>query len=214
MDTEISIVVIEDNEAYSKTLLDTIELSEGMVCIGNYNTAESCLRELEKDKGQKPSILLLDLNLPGQNGLTMLPQLLMASPDTEVIILTQNDDYHLVLEAIRLGASGYLLKGGTIAGIRNTIREVAAGASVIDAQLSRIVLNSLSSGEKSEDNPLSPREMEVLALLAQGYAKKEVADSLGLSYHAVALYVRNIFKKLGTPNIAAAIATAIRRNFI
>ena len=213
MEELITLMIVEDNKAYKKTLFDTIELSSDMECIGQFSAAEPCLETLQ-ETSVVPAILLLDLNLPGQNGLTMLPLFKKTAPETDVIILTQNNDYHTALQAIRLGASGYLLKEGSIASIRETIREVHTGASYIDPQLSRIVLDTLCHGDIREENPLSPREIEVLELLAQGFAKKEVADQLGLSYHTIALYVRNIFKKLESPNSAAAIATAIRRNLI
>lgn len=213
MDDVITLMIVEDNKAYRKTLVDMIELSTDMECIGQFSAAEPCFKALQ-EASVSPDILLLDLNLPGQNGLTMLPLFKKAAPEIDVIIITQNNDYHTALQAIRLGASGYLLKGGSIASIRETIHDVYDGASYIDPQLSRIVLDALCHGDVRTENPLSPREVEVLELLAQGFAKKEVADQLGLSYHTVALYVRNIFKKLEAPNIAAAIATAIRRNLI
>ena len=95
-----------------------------------------------------------------------------------------------------------------------TIREVSEGSTFIDPQLSRIVMNTLCRSGDLAENPLSTREMEVLELLAQGYAKKEVADKMGLSYHTVVSYVRTIFEKLESPNLAAAIAKAIRQGLI
>jgi len=214
MDQKITLMLVEDNRAYAKTLLDMIELSQGMEALDHFYSTEACLSALKAPDAPRPDVLLLDLNLPGKDGLTMLPAIRHATPETEVIILTQNNNYHTVLQAIQLGAVGYLLKGCTIAEIRETIREVHGGSTFIDPQLSRMVLNALCQNDALEKNPLSPRETEVLELLAQGFSKKEVADQLTLSYHAIALYVRNIFKKLEAPNIAAAIATAIRQGLI
>ena len=214
MDQITTVMIIEDNKAFTKSLRDIIELTTGMECLGHYHSAETGLDALKGAATPKPDILLLDLNLPGESGLTMLPILKKESPETEIIILTQNNDYHTVLQAIHLGASGYLLKGGTIAAIRETIREVSDGATYIDPQLSRMVLTVLCRGDTPAENPLSPREIEALELLALGYSKKEAADMMDLSYHSVSTYVRNIFKKLEAPNIAAAIATAIRQGLI
>ncbi len=209
-----SIMIVEDNRTYRESLLDILEFSEGLECIGDFNTAEPCLKRLQENPDACPDLLLLDLNLPGDNGLTVLPQFRQIAPKTEVIILTQDDDYHSVLEALRLGANGYLLKGATVAEIRTIIHEVSDGATYIDPQLSRFVMNALCRSGDSAENPLSSREAEVLSLLAQGYSKKEVADKMGLSYHTVVSYVRTIFDKLESPNLVAAIAKAIRQKLI
>jgi DNA-binding NarL/FixJ family response regulator len=214
MDPTINVMIIEDNKAFTKSLRDIIELTKGMECLNHFHSAEAGLEALKDPAAPHPDILLLDLNLPGEDGLTMLPILKKESPKTDVIILTQNNDYHTVLQAIHLGAGGYLLKGGTIAAIRETIREVHGGSTFIDPQLSRMVLNTLCHGNAAADNPLSPREVEVLELLAQGFSKKEAADMLNLSEHTVSSYVRTIFEKLEAPNTAAAIATAIRQRLI
>ena len=214
MKSKTTIMIVEDNRTYRTSLLDIIELSKGLECIGDFNAAEPCLKKMQSGQTDRPDILLLDLNLPGENGMKMLPSFRQTAPETEVIILTQNDDFHTVLEALRLGANGYLLKGATVAEIRTTIREVAEGSTFIDPQLSRLVMNTLCRSGDPAENPLSTREMEVLELLAQGYAKKEVADKMGLSYHTVVSYVRTIFEKLESPNLAAAIAKATRQRLI
>jgi DNA-binding NarL/FixJ family response regulator len=166
MEQAITLMIVEDNKAYAKTLLDTIELSQDMETLGHFHSAETCLATLVKPESSRPEVLLLDLNLPGENGLTMLPFLKKASPETEVIILTQNNDYHTVLQTIQLGAVGYILKGATIAVIRETIREVHAGSSYIDPQLSRMVLDTLCHGDSPAENPLSPGQFAARHLLA------------------------------------------------
>lgn len=130
-------------------------------------------------------------------------------------MLTQNDDYPNVLKAIQHGASGYIIKGGSVKEIHQAIIDVNNGAAVIDQRLSRIVLTTLAgSSSGTGDNPLSEREAEVLSAMADGLTKKEVAQQLKLSYHTVDLYTRNIYEKLKAPNIAAAIATAVRKGLI
>jgi DNA-binding NarL/FixJ family response regulator len=210
---DITLTVVEDNRTYRNSLLDIIELSSGMECTNAFGSAESCLRQWEACDSIT-DILLLDLNLPGENGLKALPRFRQIAPQTEVIILTQNDNFHTVLEAMKLGANGYLIKGTTVAEIRNTIREVFEGGTVIDPQLSRLVMNALCRTKNPVENPLSSREVQVLELLAQGYSKKEVANKMQLSYHTIVSYVRTIFEKLQSPNLAAAIAKAIRQQII
>jgi DNA-binding NarL/FixJ family response regulator len=143
-----------------------------------------------------------------------VPLLRERVPKAGVVVLTQNDDYRTVLEAIQLGVVGYVLKDTPVADLRRVIREVHDGGSVIDPQLSRLVLEAFRDGESTEASPLSERERQVLELMAMGYVKKEVAKELGISYGAVALYTSNIYEKLQVPNVAAAVAAAIRKGMI
>ena len=214
MSNPIRVVVVEDNKRFAESLKEIVEMETGMTWVTRFASSEACLNAFNKEQVPEVDVVLLDLQLPGKNGLTLVPTLKEVVPGANILVLTQNDDYHTTLEAIRLGVSGYILKNAGIADIRNAIREVHEGGSVIDPQLSRLVLNALTSDDSTIDNPLSHRERQVLELLAMGYVKKEVADQLDLSYRAVALYTENVYKKLQVPNIAAAVATAYRRNLI
>jgi DNA-binding NarL/FixJ family response regulator len=120
-------------------------------------------------------------------------------------VLTSDRDYHTTIEAIRLGVSGYILKNASIGEIRSAIYELNDGASIIDPQLARLVLNALCSDSTGGYGPLSEREHQVLELMAMGFVKKQVADRLDISYSAVAQYTESIYKKLQVPNVAAAI---------
>ena len=159
---------------------------------------------------------MLDINLPGLSGLDALPRLKQLLPSTDIIMLTQHDDYTNVLTALQRGAAGYIIKDGTINDIHQAIVEVHGGAAVIDPRLSRIVLTTLvgNRSDPEESFHLSMREAEVLGALADGLTKKEIAYNLNISYHTVDQYVRNIYEKLKVPNIAAAIATGIRKGLI
>jgi len=186
-----------------------------MELVASYPSAEAYLEASDSNRTAEVDIVLLDLHLPGKSGLQLVPVLSKEIPDSNILVLTQNDDYRTTLEAIRLGVSGYLLKDAPIASIREAIIEVHEGGCVIDPQLSRIVLKALSSDSNlDEENLLTPREQQVLGLLAMGYAKKEVADHMEVSYRTVAQYTESIYKKLQVPNIAAAVATAIRKGLI
>jgi DNA-binding NarL/FixJ family response regulator len=117
----------------------------------------------------------------------MIPLLRQRVPDAGIVVLTSNDDYRTVLEAIKLGVVGYVLKDTPVAEFRRIIREVHEGGRVIDPQLSRFVLKAFQDEVVIESDPLSKREREVLELMAQGYVKKEVAEKMGISYSPVAL---------------------------
>lgn len=209
----ISISLVEDNANYLAFLKEFIQMNSEFELKYNFVSAEDFLIQVETCC-QATDILLLDLNLPGQNGLNIIPNIKAIKPSLQIIVLTSNDDYLKTLEAIKLGISGYLLKDSPLDDIKRAIVDVYEGGCVIDPKLSRLVLNTLSNPEDDKDNPLSQREVQVLELLAQGKVKKEVAKELDLSYRAIALYTENIYKKLQVSNVAAAVATAIRKGFI
>lgn len=214
MNDTIRIMIVEDNQAFTESLKNMIKLSSNSTCVATFDNAEDCLSAFESNHAPEADIILLDLQLPGKNGMSLIPVLHQQAPKLRIIVLTQNDDYHTALEAIRIGVSGYLVKDLPIADIRSAISEIHNGGSVIDPVLSQAVLTVLNSKNFIDNNPLSPQERKVLELMAMGYVKKEVADSLELSYSAVALYTQNIYKKLQAPNITAAVASAIRKGLI
>ena len=213
MNKPAKILIIEDNANFTESLKEMIELSERLEFSKNFRSAEQCLDAL----GSEPleaDVVLLDLQLPSKNGMTLIPELRRLLPQTEIIVLTSNDDYQTTVEAIRLGVSGYILKNASIGEIRCAIHEVHEGASIIAPKLSRLVLNALGTTDTGSTDTLSRREHQVLELMAMGYVKKEVADQLEISYRTVAQYTESIYKKLQVPNVAAAVAAAIRKGLI
>ena len=214
MTLQIQIAVVEDNPAYARSIQEIIASSEGMECYGVYHTAEDCSQAFQTGNPPRVDVILLDLKLPGTSGMTLIPFLRKVTPQAGILVLTSNDDYRTTLEAIQLGVVGYVLKDTPVAALRQAILDVHEGGTVIDPQLSRLVLKAFQDKGNGEDNPLSKRERQVLELMAMGYAKKDVATELGVSYSAVALYTANIYEKLQVPNIAAAVSTAIRKGLI
>lgn len=215
MQKVIRVLTIEDNTSYRQSLQDTIEAAPDMLMAASFARGEDAVDALKQDESPiRPDIILLDLHLPGRDGLTFIPVIKQIVPSADIIVLTQDDNYLKTLEAIRLGVAGYLLKSVSINEIWNAIREVKQGGNMIDPRLSRLVLNVLTSSDAPEDNPLSERERQVLEQLAMGYLKKEIADNLQLSIHTVNRYSENLYKKLQVTNVAAAVATAIRKGLI
>ena len=214
MSPPIRIIVVEDNKPYAESLREMSEMSDMLEWLGVYQSAEDCLAAFEEERMKSADVLLLDLQLPGKSGMSLIPHLRRTFPKLRILILTRNEDHLTALEAIQLGVGGYVLKDATIRAIRRAIIEVHHDGCVIDPQLSRLVLRAADAGVPAGENPLSKREREVLELLSTGLVKKEVADSLGIGYSAVALYTANIFRKLEVENVAAAIATAIRKRLI
>ncbi len=210
----IKILIIEDNIQYTNSLKQMIEISDNMEFVKNFTSAEAYLDSVS-DAYKMVDVVILDLHLKQKSGLQVIPILRQRIAESNILVLTQNADYHTTLEAIRLGVSGYLLKDSPIVSIRQAIFEVREGSSVIDPQLSRIVLKALGGASDLDGkNLLTAREQQVLKLMAMGYLKKEVADRMSISYRTVAQYTESIYKKLQVPNIAAAVAAAIRKGLI
>ncbi|MFC7337851.1 response regulator [Haloferula chungangensis] len=212
---KIRILIIEDNRQYTDSLKHMIRMSTHLEFVAAFPSAESYINEAAATAALNFDIVLLDVHLPEKNGLQLIPTLQANSPACNILVLTQDSDFRTTLEAVRLGASGYLLKSAPIASIRETIAEIHEGGCIIDPQLSRIVLRALAGSPSQEDDGvLSSREQEVLKLLSMGYVKKEVAEQLGIGYRTVAQHTENIYQKLQVPNIAAAVAAAIRKGII
>ena len=135
MTQTIKVSIIEDNRLYTQSLQRILELSEFMEFQASYSSAEAYLEGLSKKTVVASDIILLDLHLPGKSGLQLIPILRKEMPNTDILVLTQNDDYYTTIEAIRLGVAGYLLKDSPVGSIREAIIEINQGSSIIDPQL-------------------------------------------------------------------------------
>jgi DNA-binding NarL/FixJ family response regulator len=165
------------------------------------------------DAALQPDVVLLDLDMPGQDGVATLRQLRAARPGVRAIVFTAYDTDELILGAVQAGAQGYLLKGTPRAEIFQAIRVVHGGGSLLQPLVASKLLRQVS-GQAAAGPALSPREMEVLHLLGQGKANKEIAQALTISERTVKFHVRSVFAKLGVSNRTEAVATAAQRGLI
>ena len=208
MPTNVSIV--EDNEQLRNTLSRVLNRAEGFRCVSHYGSAEAALEGLPKDK---PEVVLMDINLPGLNGVECVRKLKQVAPQIQIVMLTVYEDTDNIFNALAAGASGYLLKRTTTPELLDSIREVLRGGSPMTAHIARKVVlsfqKSAASVEATED--LSPREREVLDCLSQGFLYKEIAEKLGISYETVHTYIRRIYEKLQVRTRTEAVAKFLRR---
>ncbi|MGJ8653099.1 MAG: response regulator [Opitutaceae bacterium] len=211
MSKPITVIVVEDHPKYRDVLKMAIGEDPTMEIVGTFGAAEIALRHLSEAK-DSPNVILLDLNLPGMNGLEAISKIETLHPNTKIIILTQSDAEADVLQAIREGASGYLLKASTVSQIKDGIRNVMAGGASLDNRVAQYILNTLQERPETlkMDKPLSERELEILTLISHGMVKKEIGDKLGISYGSVATYIRRIYEKLSVINAPAAVDKAHR----
>jgi DNA-binding NarL/FixJ family response regulator len=210
----VSVSIVEDNEQLRATLAKVIARAEGFRCASDYPSAEDALAGLPK---VKPDVVLMDINLPGMNGVECVRQLKALLPQTQVMMLTVYEDTENIFNALAAGASGYMLKRTPAKELLEAILEVQRGGSPMTAHIARKVVSSFQkpasstptgAGDMSE---LSEREQQVLDLLAQGLIYKEIAEKLAISYETVHTYIRRIYEKLQVRTRTEAVAKFLRR---
>lgn len=206
----VTVAIVEDNADLRGTLARVINRAPGHQCVGQYGDAESALAGLPNDK---PRVVLMDINLPGMNGVECVRKLKQVLPETLVVMLTAYEDTENIFGSLEAGAAGYLLKRSKSAEILDAIKEVIGGGSPMTAHIARKVVHSFQARGASPDptSNLAEREREVLDLLAQGLMYKEIADKLGIGFETVRTYVRRIYEKLQVRSRTEAVAKALRR---
>lgn len=195
MTTPIRAVLIEDVVPYAEALRNYIAISgSGVECIGVFTTAEDALRAIRKDP---PDVAVVDINLPGMSGIELVARLRESCPGVLCLILTTYEDGAPIFDALKAGASGYILKRAPAQEIVSAIVQVHQGGSPMSPQIARRVVNFFHHQPPAEDpNVLSEREREVLQLLAEGSMYKEIAGKLCVSIDTVRTHVRKIYEKL------------------
>ena len=194
-DVSIGVSIIEDDASAREILTDWIRQAHGFRCVSQHGSAESALMKLQ---AEKPSVVLMDINLPGMSGIECVRQLKPQLPGTQFVMLTVYEDTDHIFDALAVGASGYLLKQTPRDELLTALKDVHAGGSPMTSNIARKVVQSFlrPAPQADESVNLSPREREVLELLACGYLYKEIADNLGISVATVVTYIRRIYEKL------------------
>ena len=213
MSERIKVVLIEDHPSYRRVIEQAFESTGNIEMSGMFSAAEIALRHLQNlDQKDAPDVILLDLMLPGINGLEAIDDLLQAVPSARIIVLTQSHSTPDIESAICSGAQGYLLKSSTVPEIIHAVETVFGGGVAIDKDVAGHLLELVQKKSKPIESSitLSPREREILVLLSQGLAKKEIGEQLNLSYGTIATYVRRLYEKLDVQNAAAAVDVAYR----
>ncbi len=206
----ITVAIVEDSDQLRETLARVIGRAEGFQCVGQYANAESALEGLVK---APPEVVLMDINLPGMNGVECVRRLKQSLPGIQVLMLTVYEDTDNIFNALAAGATGYLLKRTPRAELLAAIQEVRRGGSPMTAHIARKVVQSFQRAGPSPQptENLSQREQEVLDCLSQGFLYKEIADKLGISYETVHTYIRRIYEKLQVRTRTEAVAKFLRR---
>lgn len=205
----ITIVVIDDHPIVREGLVSTLEDEDDFQVVGQADSVEQGLRVVG---ATRPDVVLLDLELPDRSGLEAIPSLIEAHSGSGILVLTAYDTDERVLGALRAGARGYLLKGAPLDAIGRAIRSVYAGESYLDPRIATKVITELAPGKRS--TTLTVRERQVLDLVAEGLANKQIARQLGITERTVKFHVTSILNKLGADNRAHAVALAAQRGLL
>jgi DNA-binding NarL/FixJ family response regulator len=205
----ISVSIVEDNEKLRGTLARVLNRAEGFRCASQHANAEDALKELPS---VNPNVVLMDINLPGINGVECVRQLKKILPELQVMMLTVYEDTENIFDALAAGATGYMLKRTTGKELLEAIQEVRRGGSPMTAHIARKVVQSFQKSTPAQPaENLSDREQQVLDLLSQGLMYKEIADKLSISYETVHTYIRRIYEKLQVRTRTEAVAKFLRR---
>jgi DNA-binding NarL/FixJ family response regulator len=190
----INVSIVEDDVRVRDSLAQLIELSDGFHCISQFSTAETALASLP---AAAPDVVVMDINLPGMDGVECVRKLKQLLPRCQILMLTVYDQTDKIFNALAAGANGYLLKQTAPVELLASIRDVHHGGSPMSSHIARKVVQSFQTparGAGAEN--LTAREQEVLDYLTKGYMYKEIASLLHISFDTVHTHTRHIYEKL------------------
>jgi DNA-binding NarL/FixJ family response regulator len=208
----IRILVADDHPMLREGLVAVLSTQPDFEVVGEAADGSEAVRLAE---ALRPDVILLDLEMPGTDGVAALERLRDAGSEVRAVVFTAYDTDERILGALRAGARGYLLKGASRAEIFDAVRTVYAGGSLLQPGVTARVLEHLGRGdERAQANQLTPRELEVLGLISEGLQNSEIAERLFVTERTVKFHVSSILAKLGADNRTEAVAIAARRGLI
>jgi two-component system response regulator NreC len=210
--TPTRVLIVDDHAVVRSGLKLVLDADEGIEPVGEAGTAREAIFEA---RALKPDVILLDVVMPDQSGLEIIPTLLHENPETKILMLSMQDDPRYVREAFDAGASGYVLKEAADSEVVAAVREVAGGGRYVDPELgARLVAAESEERRRAEEDPLSEREGEVLRLLALGHTNQEIAKQLYISVRTAETHRAHIMQKLRLSSRAELVRYAIDRGLL
>jgi DNA-binding NarL/FixJ family response regulator len=208
-----AIWIVEDDERYGNQLAHLIRLSGMFACENVFQTCESALKSLHDDI--PPDVILMDIGLPGMNGIEGVKLVKEIAPAVQVVMLTVFEDTDNIVRAIGAGAIGYLHKGSSLETVVDLLKSVLSGGAPINPHIARKVLEVFSSASHPHNEyGLTAREKQVLTLLVEGLAMKQIADRLFVSFHTIDKHLRNIYGKLQVQSRTGAVAKVLKEHLL
>jgi len=210
---EIKVAIIEDRREIREGLAMLIDGTDGYSCVGTFPTMEDAIARIHHNR---PQVVLVDIGLPGMNGIEGIAILKDKQPELALLMLTVYDDDERILKAICAGACGYLLKKTPPARLLESIREVIAGGAPMSPEIARKVIylfREFSPPEQSEIH-LTPHETKLLRMLVEGHNYKTAGAELGVSINTISFHMRRIYEKLQVHSKSEAVSKALRQRLI
>jgi DNA-binding NarL/FixJ family response regulator len=211
----ITVSILEDDRRTRESLVEALSHSTSIRCTEMFTTVESAESGIA---ARPPDVALIDINMPGIDGIELVARLKQSAPDLQMLLLTSHAESNLIFDALRSGASGYLLKQSIPAGLVTAIEQVYAGGVPMSFQVAQKVVGLFRDLEKRQRATCDPiiegltaREQEILALLAKGYLIKEISDQLGIAFHTARTHLQHIYKKLHVQSRSEAILRYLGR---
>ncbi len=207
----VNIIMYDDNDAVRDSVSMLLQGVAGFKLVASY---PHCLNVIDNVKETRPDVVLMDIDMPGIDGIEGVRQISKNFPHLQILMLTTFDDDEKVFAAIKAGAGGYILKNAAPKSLVNAISEVNDGGAPLTPGIARKVLNQfhqLAPEETKEDYRLSIREKEVLSLLVDGHSYKMIAGKLNITYDTVRAHIKKIYEKLHVASMTEAVAKAINK---
>jgi DNA-binding NarL/FixJ family response regulator len=206
----IKITIVEDSAAVRASMLKILESAPNCECVGAFSRGEEALREIPK---LKPQVVLMDISLPGMDGVECVRQLARVMELPQILMLTVHENPDSIFNSLAAGAAGYLLKPVRAAQLLEAVKDVYAGGAPMSSNIARKVVQSFKhaapAARPAADN-LSPREQDVLNYLVKGFSYKETANAMGISYSTVHSHIERIYHKLHVQSRAQAVARYLK----
>lgn len=211
----VRVVLIDDHDLLRRGMKTMLESEAGIEVVGEGSDGSQALALVEKTL---PDVVLIDVIMPVKDGIEATREIKSSFPNVGVVVLSGHGERRFIFDALKAGASGYLLKTAELDEVIDTVRAVAKGEGRIDAGLASQLLEEFAAYQRSEAaeafQPLTPREKEILALMSEGLPNKTIASRLKISERTVTTHVANIYSKLHVNNRVSAIQEAMRRRIL
>jgi DNA-binding NarL/FixJ family response regulator len=205
----ITVALVEDDDRIRRTVAMILDRAGDCRCVGQYAAGEAAVAAIP---ALAPQVIIMDINLPGMSGVDCVRQLVELEVKAHVLMLTVHKDSDAIFDALAAGAGGYLVKPVPAEQLLAAVRDIYGGGAPMTSSIARKVVQSFKSAapEKMSDD-LSPRERDILDLLAQGFMYKEIADKLDSSYATVRTHIEHIYTKLHVNSRSQAVAKSLKR---
>ena len=210
MNDLIDILVVDDHPLFRQGVVHSLEMDPGFKVVGETASGEVALGLA---RSLLPDVVLLDVSMPGWNGIVTAEKIAMACPATAIVMLTGSDDKDKLLAAFKAGARGYVLKGVSARELAEVVRSAVAGEVYVSSSIAAEMLVSLTQGKAPDPlQELTPREREILALIGTGLTNREIGERIFLSEKTIKHYVTNILQKLQVRSRVEAALVANRQS--